>query len=455
MRPAHEFGVVPQEHVNALSLPVPNRRARMSIGVRSHGLWGHSAPPAPATTMLQQDRDVDVAIVGAGYTGLSAALHLAEGGATAVVLEAAAIGFGGSSRNVGLVNAGMWVQPDDLPAALGVTHGQRLLDLLGQGPEVVFDLIERHGIECEAERQGTLHCGVGRKGLEELQERARQWQVRGAPVRLLNAAETAAKVGTAAYSGALLDARAGTIQPLAYARGLASAALAAGAEIYTSSPVTSVSNVGGRWQVHTPGGTVQANWVVVASNAYTSAPWPEIRSEIVRLPYFNLATTPLGDNLRRSILPERQGVWDTLEVLSSFRLDRQGRLVFGSVGALRGPGLPIHRDWGRRAMTKLFPQLRGVEFENAWYGTIGMTTDNLPRFHRLARNVVSFSGYNGRGIAPGTVFGRCLSQLVLGSLAESDLPISLTDPRPATYRRVREAYYEVGAQAAHLTGARL
>ncbi|RVU11978.1 NAD(P)/FAD-dependent oxidoreductase [Methylobacterium oryzihabitans] len=427
----------------------------MNDDPRSHGLWERSAPPAPATHPLEGDVSADVAVVGAGYTGCSAALHLAEGGAKVAVLEAVGVGFGGSGRNVGLVNAGMWVMPDDLPAALGQTYGTRLLDLLGNAPGVVFDLVERHGIACEAERRGTLHCAVGRKGLAELQERARQWQARGAPVRLLDADETAVKVGSAAYSGALLDERAGTIQPLAYARGLATAVLRAGAALFTGSPVIAAEDDGAVWRLRTPGGSVRAASVIVATDAYASGVWPSIRREQVHLPYFNMATAPLGDDLSRSILPERQGAWDTREVLSSFRFDREGRLVFGSVGALRGTGAPIHRDWGRRALAKLFPQLKGVEFETEWYGKIGMTEDNLPRFHRLGRNVVSFSGYNGRGIAPGTVFGRCLAQLLLGTLAEGDLPLPLTDPAMAPRRALREVFYEMGAQVAHLAGARI
>lgn len=421
---------------------------------RSHGLWERSAPPPPPTDPLAGDISVDVAVIGAGFTGLSAALHLAQGGATVAVLEGVDIGYGGSGRNVGLVNAGLWVMPEELPALLGDTYGRRLLDLLGNAPSVVFELIERHGIACEAERQGTLHCAVGRSGFKELQERARQWQALGAPVHLLGAEDTARKVGTSAYAGSLLDQRAGTIQPLAYVRGLAAAALGAGAAIHTASPVSAVSDEGSAWRLRTPGGTVRAPWVIVATNAYTSAVWPEVRSELVHLPYFNLATQPLGDELRRSILPGRQGAWDTREVLSSFRFDRQGRLVFGSVGALRGPGRAIHRAWGQRALTKLFPQLRGVEFETEWYGQIGMTADNAPRFHRLGRQVVSFSGYNGRGIAPGTVFGRCLAHLLLGSLSESELPLPVGDPMPAKHRVTKEIYYEAGAQLAHLAGAR-
>ena len=421
----------------------------------SHGLWEKTAPPPPPTAKLEFDVECDVAIVGAGYTGLSAALHAAQGGAKVAVLEGAEIGFGGSGRNVGLVNAGMWVTPDELQATLGETYGQRLLTLLGDAPRVVFELVDKHRIACEIEHAGTLHCAIGARGFAELKERERQWRARGAPVRLLDKAEAAAKIGTNAYAGALLDERAGTIQPLAYARGLAAAAIAAGARVFSCSPVLGCHADGDRWIVRTPQGAARAKWVLVATNAYTVAPWAELRAELTHLPYFNFATVPLDDTARRAILPERQGCWDTPQVLSSFRFDQAGRLVFGSVGALRGTGLAIHRAWARRALAKLFPRLAGVEFEAEWYGMIGMTADALPRCHRLAHNVVSISGYNGRGIAPGTVFGRCLAELALGTIGEADLPLPLSEPKTAPLRHPAEAFYEVGAQLAHFVYARV
>lgn len=423
----------------------------------SHGLWEASAPPAPEAPALQGHATVDVAIVGAGYTGLSAALHLAEGGATVRVLEALDIGFGGSGRNVGLVNAGMWVMPAVLPAALGPFYGERLLERLGQGPSVVFDLIARHGIACEAERAGTLHCAVGAGGLREITERARQWQARGAPVELLDAATAARLTGARGFSGALLDRRAGTIQPLAYARGLARAAQVAGAVLHARSPVAALRDEGTHWRLSTAqGATLDARWVLVCTNAY-SAPdglWPGLDSELVHLPYFNFATRALTDAERATVLPQRHGAWDTRQVLTSFRLDAANRLVFGSVGALHGAGLAIHRDWGRRALARLYPHLKGIDFEHAWYGRIGMTPDALPRLHRLARNTWSFSGYNGRGISPGTVFGRELARLVLGQQGETDMALPVSPWQPVSLRRVREAGYELGARAVHLTHAR-
>lgn len=422
---------------------------------RSHGLWEQTAPPPPATTALAGALTADVVVVGGGYTGLSTALHAARDGLDVVLLEGVEFGFGGSGRNVGLVNAGMWVMPDDLPAALGPIYGDRLLDLLGNAPKLVFELVRRHAIACELETVGTLHCAVGAKGLAEIRQRAAQWSARGAAVRLLDADETAAKLGSRAYAGALLDLRAGTVQPLAYARGLAHAAIRVGARLFTQSPVRKAEKVPTGWRVTTDRGSVTARWVVVATDAYTNMPWPEIRAEQVHLPYFNFATVPLSAELRQSILPERQGAWDTKEVLTSFRFDRAGRLVFGSVGALRGTGTAVHRAWARRALAKIYPQIGDIGFEAEWYGQIGMTENSLPRFHKLAENVVAVSGYNGRGIAPGTVFGRVLADHIAGRIAEADLPLPVTTPQEARLRRLKEAYYEVGAQIAHLADARL
>ncbi|QRM43769.1 FAD-binding oxidoreductase [Rhizobium sp. BG4] len=421
---------------------------------RSHGLWEKTAPQPPVTVPLQGAVEADVVIVGGGYTGISSGLHLAEARTKVVLLEAKEIGFGGAGRNVGLINAGMWVMPDDLPGVLGEVYGERLLDMLGNAPRLVMELIDKHGIACELEKNGTLHCAVGAEGLKEIEDRAEQWGRRGAPVTLLDAAETARRIGSDAYAGALLDMRAGTLQPLAYARGLAHAAVKAGVSLHTASPVTVTERKGAKWVVKTERGSVTADWIIVATDAYSTGPWEQVRTEQVHLPYFNLATTPLSDNLRKSILPGREGVWDTKEILSSFRMDQAGRLVFGSVGALRNTGISVHKNWAKRSLRKLFPQIGEVEFECEWYGKIGMTDNALPRFHKFAENVVGFSGYNGRGIAPGTVFGRTLAQHILGQISEAELPLPLTDPREPGFRAIKEMWYEAGAQVAHFADAR-
>lgn len=426
----------------------------MNSDARCHGLWEASAPPPPFTSPLTGEISADAVVVGAGFTGLSAALHLAEQGLRVAVLEAAQIGFGGSGRNVGLVNAGMWVMPSTLIGVLGDVNGARLLEQLGDAPSLVFELVERYKMDCQAVRNGTLHCAVGAEGLREITERNRQWEALGAPVELLDAEATYLKVGTRAFSGSLLDLRAGTIQPLAYARSLARAAMSQGASIFTRSPVVAADDLGDQWRIRTPDGYVAAPWVIVATNAYSRNVWESLRTELVRLPYFNLATAPLTDELKRAILPDREGLWDTCSVLSSLRLDHAGRLIFGSVGALRGTGTAIHGGWGRRALVKLFPQLRHVKFEHKWYGWIGMTANSLPRFHCLGRNIYSMSGYNGRGIAPGTTFGRDLARLVSGQVTATDLSLPVSDMTRPGFRVIKEAYYEIGSQVAHVVGAR-
>ena len=420
----------------------------------SHGLWEITAPPAPPTLPLKGELRADVAIIGCGYTGLSTALHLAEAGAKVVALEAVEIGFGGAGRNVGLVNAGMWLAPDDVVTRLGDDYGERLLKLLGDGPSEVEALVNKHGLACEFVRNGTLHCAIGQSGLAKIEERCAQWGARGAPVRLLSREETARRIGVDIYAGSLLDLRAGTIQPLAYARGLASAALAAGAGVYTQSAVRSAERADKVWRLRTDGGSVTADWVVVATDAYAEGgPWPQGKREQIRVPYFNFATRPLSDELRASILPGREGCWDTRMIMNSFRFDQAGRLLFGSIGALRLAGLEVHRAWAKRALKKTFPQIGEVEFEAQWYGMMGMTSNALPRFHRLAPNVVTFCGYNGRGIGTGTVFGRLLADHVLGKLSEEDLPLPVTTPDAPAFPAFREAYYEAGAQIAHAVGA--
>jgi glycine/D-amino acid oxidase-like deaminating enzyme len=422
----------------------------------SHGLWEITAPPAPPTSPLKGEARADVAIIGCGYTGLSTALHLAEAGAKVVALEAVEIGFGGAGRNVGLVNAGMWLAPDDVVRRLGADYGERLLKLLGDGPSEVEALVNKHGLACEFVRNGTLHCAIGPSGLAKIEERCAQWGARGAPVKLLSREETARRIGVDIYAGSLLDLRAGTIQPLAYARGLASAALAAGALIHTQSPVRSAEPAGTGWRLKTDIGSITANWIVVATDAYAEGgPWPQGKREQIRVPYFNFATRPLSDELRASILPGLEGCWDTRMIMNSFRFDQAGRLLFGSIGALRLAGLEVHRAWAKRALKKTFPQIDEVEFEAQWYGMMGMTSNALPRFHRLAENVISFSGYNGRGIGTGTVFGRLLADHVLGKSSDKDMPLPVTTPDAPVFPALREAYYEAGAQIAHAVGARL
>jgi len=414
----------------------------------SHGLWQVTAPQPPSLTTLEGEVKADVAIIGGGYTGLSAGLHLAEAGTDVVLLEAKEIGFGGAGRNVGLVNAGLWLMPDDVISILGQEYGERLLDVLGASPDLVFGLIEKHDIQCEAKHKGTLHCAHSPRGYRALQQREAQWKRRGAPVTLYSRKEAAPKIGSEAFYGALLDQRAGTIQPLAYAYGLAEAAQRAGARLHRESPVTDLKRESNHWRLTTPTAHVLAKAVILAVHGYPESAFKDRQNELIPFNFFQFATPPLPEKVRETILPGGQGAWDTNLILSSFRLDQAGRLIVGSVGQVENMGYSLHKNWAQRTIKKVFPQVGPIQLEHAWYGRIAMTVDHIPRFHMLDEDLVSVSSYNGRGIGPGTVFGKLLAELVQGGSTDS-IPLPVSKPKRILTRGLRGLFYETGARMYH------
>lgn len=409
-------------------------------------LWDRSADERPPVADALLPAKVDLAIVGGGYTGLSTALHAAEAGLSAHVIEAHDIGHGGSGRNVGLVNAGVWMPPSAVRATLGPDHGPRFLRRFADGPAMVFDLIERHQIRCEATRTGTIHAAHAPSGLRDLEARWRDWAQMGEPVDLLDADSMAQKLGSRRYKGGLLDHRAGTVNPMGYARGLARAARAAGAGISTALRVTGLEQAGGGWRVKTEGGTLAARAVVLATNAYTDTLWPGLQQSFTPIWYFQLATEPLGERVA-GILPEGQGVWDTAPVMRSIRRDGAGRLIIGSMGRVHGDtARGLSQRWARRELARMFPDLGPVRFEQAWDGQIAMTPDHLPRIHELAPGLYTPIGYNGRGITTGTIFGQAIAGLLRGDSA-ADLPLPFTSVAPVASAPLMRRVYALGFAA--------
>ncbi len=419
-----------------------------------HGLWADTAPAPPALSSFKGEREIDIAIIGGGYTGLSAALHLAEQGTDTILLEAEYIGFGGAGRNVGLVNAGLWLMPDDVVKIIGSEYGERLIEALGNSPDLVFDLIEKHGIACEAIQKGTLHCAHSPGGFKALKQRESQWKKRKAPVRLLSREEAEPKIGSSAFHGALLDLRAGTVQPLAYAHGLAHAAKKAGADLFVKSPVMKVEQKDKKWKITTLDGTVTANAVVQACQGYAGHGFTENMKTLIPFNFFQFATSPLPEKIRKTILPEGQGAWDTSMILSSYRLDAAGRLLVGSVGSVDGFSHGLHKKWAKRTIHKVFPQVNDVRLEYGWFGTIAMTVNHVPRFHVFGENYISVTSYNGRGIGPGTLFGKLMAEYLLND-SHDNIPFPVSKQKEVITRGVRGFVYEAGARAYHFIQRRL
>ncbi len=417
----------------------------MTDGTRV-SLWDSSAEESDHEAPLQADAVADVAIVGGGYTGLSTALHGAERGLDCLVLEAGRIGHGGSGRNAGLVNAGVWHPPAAVRAALGPEYGPRFLAEFGTAPDYVFDLIERHQIRCEPVRAGTIHAAHAPAALKGLESRHAEWARLGAPVEMLDRAAVAAATGSTAFAGGLLDRRAGTVNPMGYARGLARAARGAGARIATGVRVTGLRRTATGWRVLTDRGEVQAQAVVLGTNAYTGPLWPPLDRTFTPISYFQLATEPLGTAAAR-ILPGRHGVWDTGRIMTSLRKDAAGRLILGSMGSVMGDARTgASRRWAEARLKRLFPDLGRVAFEEAWDGQIALTPDHLPRIHRLEEGLWTPIGYNGRGITSGTVFGRAMAELLTGADPAS-LPLPLSTPREVAAAGLRARVFRAAFAA--------
>jgi glycine/D-amino acid oxidase-like deaminating enzyme len=406
----------------------------------SPSLWAATAPPAVATPPLAAPARADVCVIGGGYCGLSAALHLAEQGADTILLEAREPGWGGSGRNGGQVIPGLKYDPAELRAKFGEEHGRRLVDFAGRTADTVFDLIDRHAMDVPHVRAGWIQGAHTEAGLAEVARRAEQWSAWGASTELLDRAAAARKLGTDSYLGGWIDRRGGAIQPLAFARGLARAALAAGARIHGGTAVTKLERRGERWHVETDRGVaVDAGRVLLATNGYTGDLVPGLRRTVIAVNSFQIATEPLTDNLRKTILPEGHVSSDTRKLLLYFRFDHQGRLLMGGRGPFREPKGP--EDWAHleRVLGKLFPQVKGTPIAHRWCGRVAVTRDFLPHLHEPAPGLLVDIGCMGRGVGLQTTMGRTLARY-LGSGQASDLPFPIVPIAPIPAHGLNRLY---------------
>jgi len=393
--------------------------------------WTAAAEPWAPTQPLQGDQRADVVVVGAGYTGLSAALHLAERGTDVVVLDAAEPGWGGSGRNGGQIIPGLKDDPDELEHKFGPEAGRRMWQLSGGAADLVFELIARHKIACHAQQSGWISAAPTEGGLSALRVRVDQWQRRGAPVEILDRQRVAELTGTTCYAGGLLDRRAGTLQPLAYVRGLARAAKQAGATMHGRSAVTRIESRGSEWRAVTSAGTVTAGKIILATNAYTDDLWPDLRRTLIPVQSYQVATRPLPDDIRRRVLPGGQAVSDLRRILFYFRLDPDGRLLMGGRGPLNDTGDPALFARLEAASVRFFPQIGKPEWEHRWSGRVALTADHLPHLHEPRPGALIGLGYNGRGVAMATVMGKLLAERALGaSSKEVGWPVTPITPIP-------------------------
>ena len=409
-------------------------------------LWMEEVTDAPAPPWRGEGA-IDIAIIGGGFTGLSTALHLAEQGTDAIVLEAQQPGWGASGNNGGQVNPGLKHDPDQIEADFGSDLGRRMIAFAYGTTNFTLDLIRRYQIPCEARQNGTLRAAYNAASAAAIENTARQCIQRGMPVTLLNREQMREMTGTDRYLCAMLDDRGGDLHPLSYTRGLARAAMAAGAAVHGETPALSLSREGAGWRIETPRAIVRAEKVLLATNGFTGDLWPGLRRTIVPVFSSIAATAPLSDDVAREIMPTRSVLYESGHITVYYRIDQHNRLLMGGRGPMRWISKASDVAYLIRYAERLWPSLKGVTWTHGWNSRLAITPDHYPHVHEPAENLLISLGCNGRGVALSTAMGAQLAcRLIGGSKAEIDMPVTAIKPM------AMHAFWPLGVTAAVLTG---
>ena len=378
---------------------------------------------------LQDALNCDVCIIGGGYTGLSAALHLAERGYGAVLLEAKRVGWGASGRNGGQLGSGQRKDQDELERRFGFERAQQLWQLGEVAKTLVKDLIACHNIVCDF-KPGILYP-VHKPALVDWVRRYAdklQTEYHYPHARFVDRKELSEMLGTSAYSGAWLDGDAAHLHPLNYALGLAQAALQAGARLFEASRVTSYTRQGSYWTVRTVQGEVRAQHIILACNGYLGNLEPRLAGYIMPLNNFILATEPLGERARE-IIRDDVAVADSKFVINYFRLSSDRRLLFGGGENYSRRFPPDIKRFVRPYMLKIYPQLADTRIDYGWGGTLAITLKRMPQFGRLEPNLWFAHGYSGQGVGLAALAGQLMAEALSGTVERFDVMAALPTPK--------------------------
>jgi len=367
----------------------------------------------------------DVCVIGGGFTGVSAALNLAERGYSVVLLEAERIGFGASGRCGGLVGSGQRKDVLEMESLFGRERARLLWDLAEEGKQEIRGRVARHGIDCDLQK-GQVE-GIHKRGYTgwpadlaaALAERYDYPHCRA-----LTRSEVRELVATDKFLGGLWDGEAAALHPLNYVLGLARAASDAGVRIFECSRVTRYSR-GEPSTIRTASGSVTASYVVLACNGYLGNLERRVAGKIMPINNFMIATQPLGKARASQLISGRFGVHDTRFVVNYFRTSDDDRLLFGG-GENYRPGFPRDIEgFVRPYMLRLFPQLADVAIDYAWGGTLSVTVNRLPHFGRLEPNVLFAQGYSGHGISIANLAGKVIAEAIAGTAEKFDVMAGL------------------------------
>lgn len=368
---------------------------------------------------LQGARSADVCVIGAGFTGISTALHLAERGYNVHVVEANKVGWGASGRNGGQLIGGISGE-----RKIARHHNRDIEELFSElrwaGHTIVRERIQTYGIQCDL-KFGYLDVAIRQRHLRTFQDDYERLQKSGFPheLRLLSKDQTRETIGTDAYIGALLNMGNGHLHPLNLCIGEARAAQSHGATIYEQSPVLDITK-GSKPKVITERGSVTADYVVIAGNAYHALE-RQLRGIMFPVKSFIIATEPLSNDLVAEINPQDLAVCDPNFVLEYFRLSADKRLLFGARLNYSGDDPAVIRQKHRKKMTRIYPQLAEARIDYAWGGTIGVPVNRVPQLGRISPNIYYCQGYSGHGVNVTHLAGQIMADAVAGTAERFDL----------------------------------
>jgi glycine/D-amino acid oxidase-like deaminating enzyme len=368
---------------------------------------------------LLGEQSADVCVIGAGFTGISTALHLAERGYNVHVVEANKVGWGASGRNGGQMIGGIAGEK-----SVAKKYGKDVEELFGKlrwaGHEIIRERVETYGIECDL-KYGYLDVAIKQRHLRDIEADYERLVKADFPheFRILSKDETREAIGTDAYIGAFLNMANGHLHPLNLCVGEAKAAVSLGATIYERSPVVSIQK-GKKPRVIAQDGSVNADAVVIAGNAYHMLE-PKLRGIMFPVSSFIIATEPLSEATVAEINPQDLAVCDPNFVLEYFRLSADRRLLFGGRFNYFGDDPQVIMKKHRRKMSRLYPQLANVRIDYAWGGRIGVPVNRVPQLGRLSPNIFYCQGYSGHGVNVTHLAGRIMADAVAGTVEQFDL----------------------------------